>query len=424
MKAAAATQAGHGELLADRAQNYLRQILDVSRGPGGLIISHVRFDTRLPLQEGEDPGPLRQVLDSVWGPATPKPTVAEWYYGENTVWATGWLLWSQMIRYRVTSDEEALHLCRKCFRDLNHLFDMSRTIEPGLLGKPHGGRPGATTSFDQSANPILLYCEFAREFGTAAEKEQARANMRDHGEYYLRHDWVMNQHGVLKRIVEPAHTSSMKYLACAHAAYDMTGERRFRDAAVKYVRQIIDAGLVPWPQPLYELNSNLLYYAWLGEYWSKTDLAGAADWIGNIGLYWEAAQAGLDEEGVLLDGEYDTRTKRFTPVKEGWSEQNPPSAGDKLTWRWWRSPTGYQGRTLYTLTTAILGLMARRRGHDARAHEVSQRILLRVDDDRLRQCWDDGKLPAEMQPYVNLFGAEFPAQWLIAYWMGREQRVW
>ena len=24
----------------------------------------------------------------------------------------------------------------------------------------------------------------------------------------------------------------------------------------------------------------------------------------------------------------------------------------------------------------------------------------------------------------NLFGAEFPAQWLIAYWMGREQKVW
>jgi hypothetical protein len=33
-------------------------------------------------------------------------------------------------------------------------------------------------------------------------------------------------------------------------------------------------------------------------------------------------------------------------------------------------------------------------------------------------------LPPEMQPFANLFGAEFPAQWLIAYWMGREQRVW
>jgi len=29
-----------------------------------------------------------------------------------------------------------------------------------------------------------------------------------------------------------------------------------------------------------------------------------------------------------------------------------------------------------------------------------------------------------MKPVANLFGAEFPAQWLVAYWMGREQHVW
>jgi hypothetical protein len=411
--------------LENRARSALQQILEVARGPGGLIISHCDFDTRRPLQEGEDiPPSLQQVLDSVWGTATPRPTIPEWYYGENTVWATGWLLWSQMIRYRVTRDEEAMTVARKCFRDLNHIFDLSRTIEPGLLGKPHGGRPGETTSFDQSANPILLYCEFAREFGTDAEKKQAKENMLAHGDYYLRRNWVMNHHGNLSRIVEPAHTSTMKYLACVHAAYDITGETRFRDAAVKYVHQLIEAGLIPWPKQQYELNANLLYYSWLGEYWHTTSLAAAADWIGNIGVYWEAAQRGLDEEGLLMDGVYDTVTKVFTPVKEGWSESSPPSAGDKPTRRWWRSPTGYQGRTLYTLLVAMLGLIARKHGLDDRAHETSKKILLRVTDDGFRQCWDDGHLPDEMRPFANMFGAEFPAQWLIAYWMGREQRVW
>jgi len=139
---------------------------------------YVRFDTRQPLQEGEELHPfLHQVLDSVWGPETPKPTVAEWYYGEDTLWATGWLLWSQMIRYRVTGDPEALRIARK--------------------------------------------------------------------------------HGL-----------------------------------------------------------------------------------------------------------------------------------------------------------------------DDRAHETSRKILLRVNRDGLRECWDNGRLPPEMQPFANLFGAAFPAEWLIAYWMGREQGVW
>jgi len=417
--------AAQAKLLHQRADDYLQQIFEVARGPGGLIISHSQFDTRLPLQEGDDlPPSLHQVLDSVWGPETPKPTVAEWYYGENTLWATGWLLWSQMIRYRVTGDPEALKIARKCFRDLNHVFELCRAIEPGLLGKPHGGRAGPTTSFDQSANPVLLYVQFAKEHGTAAEKEQARKNLLDHGDYYLRRDWKVNHHGNITRIVPPGHPSAMKYFACVHAAYDMTGEERFRDAAVKNVRQLVEKGLMPWPSQRYELNANLLYYAWLGEYWSTTSLAKDADWIGNIGIYWEAAQRGLDEEGVLLDGIYDTKTKQFTPVQEGWSETNPPSAGSKPTRRWWRSPTGYQGRTLYTLMIAILGLLARKHGLDSHAHETSKKILLRVNRDCLRQCWDNGRLPPEMQPFANLFGAEFPAQWLIAYWMGREQGVW
>ncbi|MBL9214246.1 MAG: hypothetical protein JNG83_02100 [Opitutaceae bacterium] len=418
--------AGDSAVLAERADDYLRQILEQARGPGGLLISHCQFDTRLPIQEGEELPPfLHQVLDSVWGPSAPKPTVAEWYYGENTLWATGWLLLSQMIRHRVTGEPEALAIARKCFRDLNHLFDLSRTIEPGLLGKPHGGRAGATTSFDQSANPVLIYAQFARTHGTPAEQEQARRNLLDHGNYFLRRDWTVNHHGNLTRIIDKPHPSAMKYFAAVHAAYDLTGETRFRDEVAKHVRTLAAAGKFPWPGPRYELNGNLFYYSWLGEYWSRTSLADAADWIGNIGIYWQAAQRGLDAEGLLLDGMYDTQAGVFTPVQEGWFETNPPSAGGKTTkLRWWRSPTGYQGRTFYTLSIATLGLLAQQHGLDPQAHQVTRKILLRMDRQSLRQCWDDGKLPPEMKPYANLFGVEFPGLWLVAYWMGRERKFW
>lgn len=411
--------------LAARAADYLRQALDAAKGPGGLIIGHSWFHPRQPLQAGEPlPPNLHQVLDSVWGDATPKPSVADWYYGENTLWATGWLLWSQMTRYRVTKDPEALAVARKCFRDIGHVFEFSRGTEPGLLAKPHGGRPGQTTSYDQSANPVLLYVKFARDYGTPEEKSEVLRNMRDHGEYYLRNDWVVNHHGNRTRFVDRVHPSQMKYLACAHAAFDVTGDVRFRDAAVRYVQNIIDKGMLPWPGPRYELNNNLCYYPWLAEYWMGTSLASATDWVSHIRSYWEAAQTGLDDEGVLLDGIYDVKAKKFTPVQEGWFDRNPPSAGDKPASLWWRSPTGYQGRTMYTIAVAILGLFAHKHGIDKRAPEISRRILLRLNSDTLRQCWDDGRLPREMQPFANLFAAELPAQWLIAYWMGREQGVW
>lgn len=408
-----------------RAKDYLRQVLDVAMGPSGLLISHVWFDTRKPVQAGEpDPAFFKQVIDSVWGPDTPRPTVSDWLYGENTLWATGFLLWSQLIRYRVSGEQEALDVARKCFRDIAHVFEMSRSLEPGVLGKPHGGRPGVTMSFDQSGNPIVFYLWFAQEHGDDAEQAQARRDLQEFGDWILGNDWVVNQHGRRKRIVDPAHTSSMKFFAAVHAAYQMTGQERFRDASLTELRKIIAQGMLPWPAPQYELNTNLVYYSLLAEFWHNTTAVHDADWIGMIGEYWRAAQAGLDDEGLLLDGVYDTTTGRFTPVTRHWSAEAPPSAGGPTPQRWWRSPTGYSGRTLYTLAVAIVAMMARKRGFDDEAHHVAEKILLRIDSDGLRQFWDDGAVPAELDHALNLFAPELPALWLVAYWMGREQKVW
>src|SRR5918999_430276 len=136
-------------VLAERADHFRDLILDLAMGPGGMIIDFVAFDTRRPFQEGVDhDAPYAKVLDDAWGRFTPRPTSAELWYGENTLWVTGWLLWSQMLRYRATQEPEALATAQKCFRDLSNYFRQSSAIEPGLLGKPHGGRAGPTTSYD------------------------------------------------------------------------------------------------------------------------------------------------------------------------------------------------------------------------------------------------------------------------------------
>src|SRR5437867_1782131 len=79
--------------LEKRAAEFRQRILDVAKGPGGMIIAFADFATRRPLQEGAPlHGYLVRNLERVWGTASPRPTTAEWYYGENTLWATGWLL--------------------------------------------------------------------------------------------------------------------------------------------------------------------------------------------------------------------------------------------------------------------------------------------------------------------------------------------
>lgn len=422
------------ELLATRAASLRQQILDVAKGPGGMVIAFTYFDTRTPLQEGDELHWYTQnVLDGVWGGNTPKPTVAEWYYGENTLWATGYFLWSQMLRYRATGEAEALATARKCFLDLNNYFRLSRQLDPGVLGKPHGGRGGVTMSYDQSANPILYYVAFAQELATPEEKAIAVENMALHGDYYLRRNWVMNHHGNFQRIVEPAHTSTMKYLACVHAAYVLTGETRFRDAAFRYLRQIVESNL-PWPSNPYEINHNLYYWGMLCDYWSRTEFGEitgvAVEWTKCIHEYWLAARAAIDEEGVMRRGPYDNQTRTFTPYPTEWitPENLAPSStldnGERRIKSRFVSATAYPNRGLNSASFAALGLLTHSYGLDEEAVALAKRTLLRMDEDAQRYWWDDGTLPAEMKGMHNIFAPEVPALWLVAYWTGRSQGVW
>ena len=94
------------QALEERAALYHRRILEVAYGPGGMIVSFLRLATRRPFQEGDEMHwYLVKNLEGTWGSYTPRPTPAEWYYGENTLWTTGNFLWSQLIRYRVTGEQ-------------------------------------------------------------------------------------------------------------------------------------------------------------------------------------------------------------------------------------------------------------------------------------------------------------------------------
>jgi hypothetical protein len=415
-------------LLEQRAARFVEEFLDSCRGPGGMVISFSWFDTRRPIQEGEKPPEYAaKILEEVWGKDSPRPTVAEWYYGENTLWATGFFLWSQLLRYRVTREDAARELARTAFRDLNHFFDLSATIEPGLLGKPHGGRAGPTTSFDQAAFPILPYVWFAQSLATPEEKAAATRNMAAHGDYYLRRNWTVNHHGTLHNISGAVHTSVMKYLACVYAAYELTGDTRFRDDALTRLRRIIGANLLPWPMQAYETNHNLFYYAFLCDYWSRSEAAGNFDWNCAIGEYWTAAKASLGGDGLVRWGSYDTVTRKFTPYPTGWltdadAKRHPHCAPSKPGARRWVCPTSYGNRSLNCALVAALGSIVRSRGIDANADAVSRRILTAMDVDSLRWWWDDGSAPAELSDVTNLFAPEVAAAWLCAYWLSRQPR--
>ena len=418
------------QLLADRAGHFRDLVMSMAMGPGGMIIDFVDFKTRRPVQEGEEYPPDSDAYSmAFWNHRVPHPTVAESWYGENTLWATGWFLHAQMIRYRVTGEPEALELARKCFRDLLHYFRLSWEIEPGLLGKPHGGRAGGTVSYDQAANPVIFFVQFAKEFGTESEKALAHKYMHAHGDWYTRRNWVVNHHGNLAHVIDNPHTSLLKYLACVYAAYDMTGETRYRDEAFKWVRKLGELGRLPFATNPYETNHNLYYYAILAEYFRNTEIGQEFDWTGFMRTYWRAARHTFDHDGLFLFGSYDHQADRFARYEDKWLTMDQargiPSAQarEKKTWL---SATSMGNRPLNSALMAALALLARQHGLDEHGDAVAlaTKTLERMDESTLLWWWRDETMPPELYPNAEFFATEVPAAWLIAYWMGRQQGVW
>ena len=114
-------------------------------------------------------------------------------------------------------------------------------------------------------------------------------------------------------------------------------------------------------------------------------------------------------EGLLLGRPLrQPRSDLYPPRWRDGRKATRPRRGTRQTsLRWWRSPTGYQGRTGYTLGIAILGLLAKKHGLDDRAHEVSRKILLRIGRDGFRQHWDNGQSAAgERSRSSNMFRLE------------------
>lgn len=420
------------ELLAKRAERFREAILEVACGPGGMIISFARFDNRRPFQEGEmseDDYRWGHAMNSAWGGyiATPRPTLAEWWYGENTLWVEGWLLWSQMLRYQTTKEPEALETARKCFLDLHNMFRLSAMIQPGCLGKPHGGRPGVTTSFDQSAFPVLPYAWYTRDYAEGKLKDEAVENLRQYGLNFLRQNMIVNHHGHLGSCVAEPHGSSMKYLAAMYASYEISGEKDVRDTVIKYVQKIVDAGILPWMTQPAEISGNLFYYGFLSDYWMKTELADMMDWKSNIKVYWEAAKSALDEDGLPMAGDYDTVNKTFTPTKEEWVYLSDPSGKSGEALKYWKSPKHYPAKANFACTTSVLGLIARSHGFDDDAHLSGKKALMRIDEDCLRHWWhwgDEDRFPEAFKPLLNMFAPEAAANWLALYWYGRLQNLW
>ncbi|HBG26184.1 MAG: hypothetical protein A2Y10_04035 [Planctomycetes bacterium GWF2_41_51] len=77
-----------------------------------------------------------------------------WMNNENSTFFSGMYLQSQVYRYQVTGDSQALEECRRGFNSIRKISDLAGKERFGWLSKPFGMQCSNTSSPDQNLNAI------------------------------------------------------------------------------------------------------------------------------------------------------------------------------------------------------------------------------------------------------------------------------
>ena len=291
---------------------------------------------------------------------------------ENALMATGEFALSQIVRYRVTKDEQARELAHRSIRAILAVIDEGRHYMPGWLPKPFGGIPNARNSHETSTDQYTKAVVALDAWRPLAGREQQAAIDRffvDAADFFIARNFrFAYRHRTIVTADTHLHALGL-YVPLVVLAARASG----------------DAG----------------YLKHLAAFNAAIDAALGDDRLANFNMtsliaegYHVAMQAGHDDPRLpqTIKVLWQRGTKRVDADGESYADGNPPQQDS-------------QGTRLAAIATIVESL-----DPGARATELVPKILARQTDVR---CMTHVRL-RESIAEVSI------TSWLVAYWRLRE----
>jgi len=195
--------------------------------PDGILYDAINCDTGRPFSKQEM---AQETDEDAWAKKVDAPAqFAPFTNYEDSDMATADYLVSQIYRYQVTADDEALSTVRRCFAAIRGIAGEGAKHSPGFLPKPYGGIQGAShsreTSIDQYTKVVLALDLFRTTVATRAEKQQAEDLIVSFAEFWDRRNCTTMWFGQLVPWNGPHPNAALLYLMAL--AYQLTRRKAF-----------------------------------------------------------------------------------------------------------------------------------------------------------------------------------------------------
>lgn len=414
----------------------LHQVLDEQFfDPQGLMYSYLNIETRKPFTLAEVTGyPIK---------FPGAPPLHDWFSHENTDVVAGNYLSALCHRARVEPGAETNARIERVLHCLRQVYDMSaRVKEPGWLCKPYGGKPSNESTNDQYGGAIGGLRELARlpVHPLAAEARRLAVSLCD---FWLRHDYDCPSYGRPAARWMGPNQWGLVSMAFIRVAYQLTGddkyaretERACREEKCDQAEPRSGSFLKnPFPdRPNIGVRKLAAYHHLVAEYldalcdaWPER----REHWQQLLREFWNKdINMGLDDDGLLFGCyEVDLTTNQWRPVASTGYLFVDGATRETVQFLHHHWIGGFKAGsiTCQVASSAVkVGRCVPALREECRA--VAHKVLTAMDETKMTFVIDPtGKEASPEAGHVHrkMFDGRGPAQWLRAYWQGRELGWW
>lgn len=192
----------------------------------GILICNINKTTMKPFTE-EELAPYESTSQG-------STNAGRWTY-EDTIFSSGYYLWSLAERYCCENDSNVKKKADRFFDDLFDLIQEFYKIEHGFIGKPWGGIAGRETTLDQT----LYLCFGLHAYSQIADtnrKAKALSLITENVDWWIRHNYCNFQTppNTFPVWLKPSHVSGM--MTQVYLAYVHSGDKKY----LAEVQRLID----------------------------------------------------------------------------------------------------------------------------------------------------------------------------------------
>ena len=350
-----------------------------------------------------------------------------WNY-ENSGMVHGAFLAAMCAEYAVTGDGKVREKCRRTYRGIRRIYELSAPVGKGFFCKPYGGRMSDETSSDQYVY-AMAGLDAYYQIASSAERAEISRMVGEMVSFWIDRGYSYKYYGA------PLAWQKCRFISFAALAARLTGETKFRDELQKLLGDPAVTNDIPFRaalelrhsipykptdlRNLYFLDGESVMSGWLSVAALLDDDPGAAYPQSILDGMLQLARTTLSPDGTCIRTALKNGDGSFRELPRNLMRFNTPKRPPPWNWSLYglTAPVRHGGKSCAMCVNALVQMASCHAGSAEWVHDNAEAMLSRLAEGRLAWFEDPfDVLPMRLKWITKVRSGDAISNWLWAYW--------